>query len=291
MDAAAAENLDTAIPVAPPPLPRAGWRAELDLRCERRNGRTLLAEKRQLGPLTLQRPFYPEDALCHLYLLHPPGGVVGGDSLSIALALGAGANALATTPGATKFYRSAGSDAVQGQRLTVAAGASLEWFPQEAILFPGARVRSRTEIALQSDAVFIGWEMLSLGRPVIGERFDDGALQFGLHLSRDGRPLLADLLRVTDPRHLDGPTGLRGWPASGTFIASGCDADLLQVARRAPITSAGLLLGMTLLDDLLVARCLAATIEPMQRVFCALWTLLRPRLLGRDACPPRIWST
>jgi urease accessory protein len=291
MSAADAGNLAAAIPVAPPSPARAGWRAELDLNCELLNGRTLLTHKRQLGPLTLQRPFYPEDALCHLYLLHPPGGLVGGDSLSVKLAVGAGAHALATTPGATKCYRSAGGDAVQEQRLTVATGASLEWFPQETILFPGARVRSRTEIALQADAVLIGWEMLCLGRPVIGERFDHGALQFGLHLSRDGRPLLADLLRVTKRRQLDGASGLRGWPATGTFIASGCDDTLLQVARQVPVMSDRLLLGISLLDDVLVARCLAATIEPMQRVFCALWTALRPALLGRDACPPRIWST
>ncbi len=251
----------------------------------------MLARKRQLGPLTLQRPFYPEGPVCHLYLLHPPGGVVGGDSLDVAIDIGPGARALVTTPGATKFYRSAGADALVTQRLSVAAGAGLEWFPQEAILFPGARVRSRTEVALQADASFIGWELLSLGRPVIGERFDSGALHTGLCLSRDGRPLLTDRLRVTLPRHLDGPSGLRGRPVVGTFAATGCDADALQVAREAAGSPAGVLLGITLLDDLLVARCLSGTTEPVQRVFCTLWAALRPMLRGREACPPRIWAT
>ena len=282
---------DPSVPIAASPQDGVGWRAELDLLCARRNGRTVLAHKRQLGPLTLQRPFYPEDDLCHLYLLHPPGGVVGGDRLSIDIAVGTGANALVTTPGATKFYRSAGREAVQHQCLSVAAGATLEWFPQETILFPGARVRSRTEIALQADALFIGWELLSLGRPVIGERFDNGALLAGLSLSRDGLPLLTDRLRIADPRHLDGPTGLRGKPVTGTFIASGCDGAVLEVVRKAAVVPNGLLLGITLLDDLLVARCLAASIEPIQRVFCVLWSALRPLLLARDACAPRIWST
>ena len=268
-----------------------GWHAELSLCCEQRRERTVLARKSQLGPLTLQRPFYPEGPVCHLYLLHPPGGVVGGDALDIAIDVGPGAHALVTTPGATKFYRSAGTDALVTQRLSVAAGAGLEWFPQEAILFPGARVRSRTEVALQADASFMGWELLSLGRPVIGERFDSGALHMGLCLSRDGRPLLTDRLRVTLPRHLDGPSGLRGRPVVGTFAATGCDADALQVAREAAGLPAGVLLGMTLLDDLLVARCLSGATEPVQRVFCTLWGALRPMLRGREACPPRIWAT
>lgn len=277
-------------PDADPPLPR-GWRAELSLHCERRGARTVLARKRQQGPLTVQRPFYPEGEVCHLYLLHPPGGVVGGDSLAVAIDLGPGAHALVTTPGATKFYRSADADALVTQRLTVAAGAALEWFPHEAILFPGARVRSRTEVVLHDDASFIGWEVLGLGRPVIDERFDRGALHMGLSISRDGRPLLMDRLRVTLPRHLDGPCGLRGKPVTGTFVATGGNVDLLRLAREAVGSSTDELLGITLLDDLLVARCLAGTSEPVQRVFCTLWAALRPALNGRAACPPRIWAT
>ncbi len=284
---AATKQPDIDREASPPP----GWRAELALGCERRGARTVLAGKRQLGPLTVQRPFYPEGEVCHLYVLHPPGGIVGGDSLAIDVDLGPGARALVTTPGAGKFYRSAGDDALLTQRLSVAAGAGLEWFPQESILFPGARVRSRTEIALQADASFIGWELLSLGRPVIGERFDSGALRAGFSITRDGRPLLMDRLSVTRPHHLDGPSGLRGWPVTGTFVATGCDAGAVRAAREAVGAPSGLLLGITLLDDLLVARGLAGTSEPLQRVFCALWTTLRPMLLGRAACPPRIWAT
>ena len=271
--------------------PPQGWRAELALRCEARDGRTVLARKRQLGPLTLQRPFYPEGEVCHLYVLHPPGGIVGGDSLSVDVDMSPGARALVTTPGATKFYRSAGDEALLTQRLSVAHGARLEWFPQESILFPGARVHSRTEVDLQADASFVGWELLSLGRPVIGERFDRGALRAAFSVTRDGRPVLTDRLSVTKPRHLDGPSGLRGWPVTGTFVATGCGAEALQAARQAAGTPSGLLLGITLLNDLLVARGLAATSEPLQRVFCALWTALRPMLYGRAACPPRIWAT
>lgn len=268
-----------------------GWRAELELVCERRGGRTVLARKRQLGPLTVQRPFYPEGAPCHLYLLHPPGGVVGGDRLAVSIGAAPGAQVLITTPGAGKLYRSAGAKALQTQHLRVAGGAVLEWLPQEMILFPGARVDNRTQVELNGDGRFIGWEILCLGRPAIGERFNNGSLRARLRVSRDGRPLLSELLRIDAGYGLDAPSGLRGQSVSGTFIASGAGTGTLAAARAAVSAASGLLLGITLLDDLLVARCLGATTEPVQRVFCALWTALRPRLLGREACPPRIWAT
>ncbi|MGB5651682.1 MAG: urease accessory protein UreD, partial [Sedimenticolaceae bacterium] len=78
---------------------------------------TVLAERQRHGPLAVQRPFYPEGGVCHVYLLHPPGGVVGGDVLGIDVKLAQGAQALITTPGATKFYRSAGALARQTQRI------------------------------------------------------------------------------------------------------------------------------------------------------------------------------
>ena len=273
-----------------------GWHAALHLRCERRPGpagpRTVLVRKHQLGPLTLQRAFHPEGAPCHLYPLHPPGGVVGGDRLELRLDVTSGAHALVTTPGAAKFYRSAGETARQDQLLAVAPGGVLEWFPQPAILFPGARVASRSEIRLRGDARFLGWEVLCLGRPAIGERFAHGSLDAGLRLWRHGRVLLAERLRVTDAADLDRPTGLRGWPVTGTLLASGVVAADVDAARAVAGQCAGdVLTGVTLLDDLLVARALADSTEPVQRLFCALWCALRPRLLGLTAMPPRIWAT
>jgi urease accessory protein len=253
-----------------------------------------LARKRQLGPLTVQRAFHPEGDPCHLYLLHPPGGVVGGDLLSVSVHAAAGSHALITTPGAAKFYRSAGARARQTQRLSVEAGAVLEWLPQESILFPGARADMRTEVDLDDESGFIGWDILSLGRPVIGERFDRGDLLTRWRIRRGGRLLLSESLRVDDASQLDGRSGLRGFAVTGTFFACGSReanaADLAAArevvsSRRAPLT------GITLVDGLLVARSLGATTEPIQQLFCALWSALRPGLLGRAPCPPRIWST
>ncbi|MCB2261408.1 MAG: urease accessory protein UreD [Candidatus Thiosymbion ectosymbiont of Robbea hypermnestra] len=268
-----------------------GWFAKLDLGFECRAGRTVLASGRRHGPLCVQRPFYPEGDACHLYLLHPPGGVVGGDRLELDARVGERAHALLTTPGATKFYRSTGAQAVQQQRLRIEAGGVLEWFPQENILFPGAEVRSHTRLELTGDARLLGWEIQVLGRPVIGERFRSGTADLGLLITRDGRPLLSERLRLAQGDALEGPSGLRGYPVVGAFFATGAQTEDLAVGRETLTPPEHVLFAITRLDDLLVARCLARAIEPVRRTFTALWGLLRPRLVGRAACPPRIWAT
>jgi urease accessory protein len=265
--------------------------AQLALGFAHKAGRTVLARKRQFGPLAVQRPFYPEGDVCHLYLLHPPGGVVGGDRVEIDLEVEGGARALVTAPGATKLYRSAGAYAIVQQRLKVARGGQLEWFPRESILFPGAKVRLSTRVELAGDARFIGWELQGLGRPVIGERFDAGVADLGFSVYRDGRPVLLDRLRVQGEQDLDGPCVLRGYPVCGTLIATGADSADLDAAREALSVQTDLPVGLTLVADMLIARGLGPTIEPLNRIFVTLWSILRPRLVGYDACPPRIWAT
>lgn len=270
-----------------------GWHARLRLEFAPRAGRTVLVRKTRQGPLTVQRGFYPEGAPCHLYLLHPPGGVVGGDRLTLDVRVARGAHALLTTPGATKCYRSAGPLARQVQVLQVGAGGLLEWLPQETILFPGARLAAQWQVRLQGDARFIGWDLLSLGRPSLDERFAVGELDLRLALTRDGQPLLGERLRIAAGRGLDGPSGLRGLPILATLLAVGATpADLAEVRACArQFATPALHLGSTLLDDLLVVRVLAAQGEPVLRGLRALWQVLRPRLLGRAASVPRIWAT
>lgn len=270
-----------------------GWQARLRLDFAAGPDRTILARREQRGPLAVQRPFYPEGSPCHVYVLHPPGGLVGGDLLAIEVRVAEGAQAFITTPGAAKLYRSLGPTAEQVQRLRVAGGGSLEWLPQENILFPGAQARLRTELDLQPGAAFIGWDVQCLGRPAIGERFETGRADLSLGIHRAGVPLLLDRLRVADGRGLDGASGLRGCPVTGTLVACpALPADLGAVRSQSDLRmDSDLPWGATLLGDLLIVRCLARGTEPVHRHFRALWGILRPRLLGRPACPPRIWAT
>lgn len=276
---------------APAPTPTdGGWQASLALEFERRGNRTVLTHRRQRGPLAVQRSFYPEGEPCHLYLLHPPGGVVGGDRLEIQAGVGSGAHALVTTPGAAKFYRSAGARAQQIQTLNVAAGGCLEWLPQENILFPGANARLATDVQLHGDARFVGWELHCLGRPANDEAFHTGHADFGLRLERDGRPLFCDRLTLTGGQDLGRPTGLRGHPVCATLVATGAGPDAIPTARDA-IDAATAEIGITGMDDILVARYLGDSTERARHCFVAIWQALRPLLLGREACVPRIWAT
>ena len=275
----------------PKPAEPPGWPAALRLGFALRDGRTRLVDRYRHGPLAVQRAFYPEGDVPHCYLLHPPGGVVGGDRLEVDLGIGEGAHALITTPGAAKLYRSAGAEARVAQHLRVADGGVLEWLPQETILFPGARARVATEVELAGTARFIGWEVQCLGRPANGERFDRGRADLALAIRRDGRPLLLERLRVEAGAGLDGASGLRGHPVAATLVAAGTGPEDLEAVRAGIPAEPALTWAATRVDDLLVVRALAGYAEPAHRLLRAVWGILRPRLLGRPPCPPRIWAT
>lgn len=281
-------HLASSQPYAEPGL--GGWEANLALRFARRGARTSLVERRHVGPLKVQRPFYPEGDVCHLYLLHPPGGLVGGDRLRVEVEVEEGASAMITTPGAAKLYRSLGPAAEQHQTLRVRNG-TLEWLPQESILFPGANTLLSTRIELHGDARFIGWEIQCLGLPANAERFETGRADLQLRVDRDGEPLLWDRLHVLETTDLDGPSGLRGMPIIGTLIATGANDDNLRLARAATASDDQALLGITRIDDLLVARALGQATDQVRAKLTAIWASIRPSLLGRPATLPRIWAT
>jgi len=267
------------------------WKARLELEYTKKAQRTVLSKNVHIGPLAVQRPLYPEGEVCHSYILHPPGGVVGGDLLEIDVQAKSGVKILITTPGATKFYRSGGRTAVQDQRLLVKEGAVLEWFPQDTILFSGAEAEISTRVELESSAVFMGWEVTSLGLPAVGKRFDKGSLVATLSVSRDGVPLLLERLRVSGEQDLDSPAGLRSFPVTATFVSTGGSAEMLEPLRKLMVAEEKALYGVTLMDDLLVARYLGYSSFAARELFGELWRLLRPEVIGLDASPPRIWNT
>jgi len=278
-----------AVPLAAAPRETpVGWQAELALGYVHRRGRTVLATRHQRGPLTVQRPFYPEpDGVCHTYLLHPPAGIVGGDDLRVDVDLDAGSHALVTTPAATRWYFSRSREARVSQHARIGNGAALEWLPQETLVFDGAHARLATRIDLEGSGRFCGWEILGLGRPACGEKFHTGQIDFRFEIYRDGRPLLLERLRGG----AGGPAGLRDHTTCATFIATPAPAAVLEPARAVIAESRDVIAGVTLIRDVLVARALAMRCEPLTNLFLRLWSALRPLLLSRDAVPPRIWRT
>lgn len=270
-----------------------GWRAHLELGFVNREGRSILSHRRHVGPLVVQRPFYPEGPVCHVYLLHPPGGIVGGDSLTLQAAVGAGAHVLLTSPAATKFYRSVSHSAELNQTLTVEPGAVLEWLPQETIVFNGANAYACTRVDMTADAAFIGWETVALGRPASGEPFDAGVFRQNLELWCDEQPAWIDRVRLGGGDDvLREDWGMGGFTVSGTLLARPAAPELLSVVRE--ILRAGDFLGRfsaTRVDDSLVCRGLAGQALALRGVFERVWGAIRQPITGRPACAPRIWRT
>jgi len=275
------------------------WHAGLDLHYRRDGERTVLAHRHD-GPLRVLKSLYPESlAICHDVLVHPPGGIVGGDALAIDLRVGAAAHALVTTPGATRFYRSAGDAASQTLDARVETGARLEWLPMETICHSGAQVRNRLRFELAPGAEMMGWDLLALGLPASGAPFEAGRIDQtievpGLWLER------SRVDAVEDRRLLASPLGWGGdrlqatlWLATGTPMeraridalldaARGIAADH-AVAHRSGCTSPE--------ARLVVLRALAPRTEPAWTLLTAVWRAWRELAWGLAPCPPRVWRT
>ena len=272
----------------------AGWEARLALEYALRGERTVLSRREHSGPLVVQKTLYPEgNSVCHSIVVHPPGGIAAGDDLKLELRLRQGTAALLTTPGAGKWYKSMGPKASLAQHFDVARGAVLEWLPQPAIVFDQARAEAKTEIFLEQDALYMGWDITCMGRTASGERFGSGELRQRTEVWQQGRRLWCEYARLAggDPM-LASNAGLAACTVSATLIAAGKEIqkELIELCRGvAP--EAGEHAGVTALPRVLLARYLGHSSEAAMHYFIALWTLLRPALTGRTAVLPRIWAT
>lgn len=277
----------------------AGWDAELELDYELRAGRSVLVRRRHHGPLAVQRPFHPEpDGTCHTYVLHPPGGVVGGDRLHLRAHAARDARVLLTTPAATKLYRSGGRPAHVIQHITVAAGARCEWLPQETIAYAGTDVTLETRFELEHGATLLAWDVMCLGRPASGERFEHGRIEQRLQVVRGGEPVLLERARYAGGTAvLSAPWGLGGSPVAGTLVCSGGarPAGLVDEVRE---VLARIAAGETACTELahasgstIVCRYRGHGTEHALLAFRAAWAVLRERCCATPAMPPRIWAT
>lgn len=251
------------------------------------------------GPLRILQALYPEgDGVCHNVLVHPPGGLVGGDTLEIAVRARAGAHGLVTTPGASRFYRSQAGPAVQRVQIRLDEGSRLEWLPLEAICYSGCIAQNHVSMALAPGSELMGWDVTALGLPESGQPFASGSLL--QHLELEGAWLERGQLAADDARLLDGPLGLAGHRCVGTlFLAAGSDLpkprreEALELARA---VAAGHPLAATVGatspgSQVVVVRVLAPLVEPALDLFKAIRDAWRPALWGLPANRPRGWAT
>lgn len=274
------------------------WHGHLALRYRRDRDRTLAHDAHD-GPLRVLKALYPEgDGICHHVLVHPPGGIAGGDHLDIAVDVGANAHALITSAGAARFYRSDDKPAAQIAHLHVQQDARLEWLPLETIAFPGCHASNQVHFDLAPGAQCLGWDLLALGLPAADQAFDSGSVEQQLHWP--GVWLERGRIAADDTRLQESPLGLAGQRALGTvwfashtpWPAAQRDA-LLDGARDLAAASelAGVA-GATAIDPRLVLlRVLAPRVEPLFGLMSQVRAAWRLQAWQMQAAPPRVWRT
>ncbi|MDH4390540.1 MAG: urease accessory protein UreD [Aquabacterium sp.] len=280
-----------------------GWLGHLQLHYTRDGARTT-AHDRHHGPLRVLQRLYPEgEAICHHVLVHPPGGVVGGDVLELQADLDAGSHAVITTPGATRFYRSDGALARQTVQARVAAGARLEWLPMETIAYRQCQAHNQLHFDLSPGAQMLGWDVLALGLPAAGAAFDAG--RFRQQITLPGVWQERGLFDGNDPLLLHSPLGLAGHSVSASlWLAEGMGPGTTTLDRNrteALVDAARALIDASALPttagvsaphpSLLVLRALGHRVEPVMALLQAVRGAWRQLHWGLGAHPPRVWRT
>lgn len=276
------------------------WAASISLGFDARPDGNMTATRmthvRHQGPLRVQRPFYPEgrNGCCHVYLLHPPGGLVSGDALSIEARVGEGAHTLLTTPAAAKLYKadSHGVSWAQHTSLKVEQGGTLEYLPQETLAFDGSRGEQTTTIELATGAKCLGWEILALGRPASKLPFISGHLEQKFRLLMDGRPLWLER-QPMDPAHprFKGHWGQGGATVQATLWVVGLDDEAGVIEALRETLPENYRWAVTRRRGVVLLRYLGQERNEAWALCQQAWELLRPRLIGQPASVPRIWLT
>jgi len=273
------------------------WHAQLALNYSLQAGKTSVHFTHD-GPLRILKSLYPEGpAICHNVLVHPPGGLVGGDVLDIDVHVAEGAHALVTTPGATRFYKSNGKQAMQRTRLRLDPGARLEWLPLEAIAYNACDAVNHLEFELAEDAQLLTWDVTALGLPLAAQPYESG--RFEQHIEWPGRFLERGVVNAQDELLLNGDLGLAGHRCLASLILA-CGSPIARHRREALLegtqglleeAAPAVLSGVTAPNEnMLILRSASPVVEPVMMLWKTVWSFWREELWGLQGVTPRIWS-
>lgn len=271
------------------------WTGKLELTFAREENQSKLVHSYSQAPFKLQRPFYPEGKdVCHGVILHTAGGMTGGDRLLGKIELQPQSQALITTAAAAKIYRTRGEIAEQNIKIQLRESSSLEWFPQETIIFNGSIYQQKLEINLESGAIWFGWELLRFGRTARGEKFLAGDFCSDTEVWREGIPLWIEHQQLKGGEMIDSLQGLDKKPVIGTFLLIGKTIEpviIKQIRQLGTFPNSEAKIGVTRLIEGLICRYQGDSVQECRRWFLEVWHLLRLLHLKRSANFPRVWLT
>lgn len=252
----------------------------------RAHGVHRVAGLRQSGAAKIMCPRNHMDDAFEAVLLNTAGGLTGGDCLRWEASAGRDAMLRVTTQTAERVYRSNSGDALVETRLRADAGATLEWLPQETILFDGGRLSRTLSIELAEDAGLLAVEAIVLGRRAHGERVRSGLLRDQWRVRRAGRLIYADNVRMGGDvaALLDRAATFGGAQSFATLLLAGPNRMPIDALRAILPGGDGLEAGASALPDVTIVRMIAAHGD-----------LLRPALADmlhalRGAALPRVWQ-
>jgi urease accessory protein len=277
--------------------PETFWKARLELKFGRREGRTALIKRLHTGPLTVQKALYPEGPeICHAVIIHPPGGIAGGDQLKLDIGLEENSRAVLSTPASTKWYKAPGHPSSQEINIRLDSGATLDWLPQENLFFDASHAESRFRLVIAPDATAIGWEAIMLGRQASKEAWVTGSIRLATEISRPcGEMLWVDrMILPAGSALLGAPQALDGFKLFGLLWAIGpsCTRELAEELAKSLPSNENLRAGVTCLPNgVLLIRVLSDKIEALRRILVNCWMRLRPIINGLTAQPLRLWAT
>lgn len=271
-----------------------GWKGFLSFSFVNSGKRTVVKDKKHYGPLVLQRPYYQELDRPSVLVIHPPGGIVGGDTLELNVKMKDRSKGLISTPAATKFYRSKNRVAKQIQKIEMSSECELEWLPQETLFFDRSISENILRFTLNSTSnKLIAWDIVGLGRPASGEGFDNGSLAQSLELIIDGTLVFVDRLKIDGKSLvLQSKAGLDSHMLSATALFYCDDIQAMQELKESlQANKWSLHVGISQMDGLVVLRVLGHELDAVKTVLYEAWKMARPLVLGVPVIRPRIWNT
>ena len=255
-------------------------------------GRTSITDMFQRSPCKVLLPDIDGQSRREAVFLNTAGGIAGGDRLNFKLSASGDASFTGTTQAAERVYRAIDAPGRIEMRIEAADGATLQWLPQETILFDGGRLNRSTEIRVASTARLIAMDWLVLGRAASGEMVRHGAFRDDWRVYRDGRLVWADAFRLRGDIEalVHRPSLLAGHTSIATILYAAANAPANLDRVRAILAGLACKAGATIVNGLMICRFAAKAAAELRRAVTDFLRAFRDGLEGLTPALPKVWG-